>query len=79
VSRALIFGDRKIRFGPAAPAAVHGDDILVAHFLEIIGGERGAETAAAIQDQRGVFVGLEARRQRSSGSGEMASTNRSEK
>src|SRR5580704_17358187 len=43
---------RKSRFGPGAPPAVHGNAIRVAHFLQVIRGERGTETAAAIEDQR---------------------------
>jgi len=48
---------REAGIGPGAPAAVHGDDVFVAHFLEIVGGERGTETAAAIENERGVFIG----------------------
>src|SRR6266436_2377427 len=36
---------------PALPAAVHRFHIVVAHLLQIIGYQRGAEAASAIQDQ----------------------------
>src|SRR2546425_12016901 len=45
----LIFCDGEASFGPAAPTAIHGDHFGVAHLLKIVGGEGGAEAAAAIQ------------------------------
>src|ERR1700690_246430 len=53
----LILGYWVAGFSPAAPAAVHGDYVCVAHFLEIVGGECGAEAAAAIEDYRRVVIG----------------------
>src|SRR5713226_9024282 len=37
---------------PIANSAVHGNDIRVPHFLQVIGGQRGAEAAATIQYER---------------------------
>ena len=45
------------RFLPRRPATVHRPDVGVAHFLQIYSRERRAVTAAAIQDEFGVFVG----------------------
>src|SRR6202034_149029 len=45
----LILNDRESGFGPAAPAAVHGNHVAVAHFLEIVRRERRAEPAAAVE------------------------------
>src|SRR5205807_6506783 len=45
----LISCDGEASFGPAAPTAIHGDHFGVAHLLKIVGGEGGAEAAAAIQ------------------------------
>ena len=36
----LVFGGGVAGFGPAAPAAVHREDVRVAHLLEVVGGER---------------------------------------
>src|SRR5580692_5561283 len=47
---------RKPRFGPGAPAAIHGNAIGVAHFLEIVRREGGAEPAAAVEDERSGLV-----------------------
>jgi hypothetical protein len=47
-TRSLPLRSRQTCIEPAAPAAVHRFHVGVAHFLQIIGGERGAETAAAI-------------------------------
>ena len=47
---------------PLADAAVHGDSVLVAHLLQVVGGERRAKSAAAIEDEflRGVgHLGLD--------------------
>src|SRR5579863_702269 len=54
--RGLVLRSGKSGFGPTAPAAIHRDDVLVAHFLQIVRRERGTEPAAAIQHQRRVFV-----------------------
>ena len=51
-----VFCDGETGFGPAAPAAIHRNYVCVAHFLEIVGGQGGAETAAAIEDEWGVVV-----------------------
>jgi putative PIN family toxin of toxin-antitoxin system len=48
----LFFFRGEPRFGPGAPAAVHRNAIFVAHFLQVIRGEGGAEAAAAIKNQR---------------------------
>ena len=42
---------------PLAPAAVHRDDVGVPHPLQVLGGERGAESPAAIEDDSGGGVG----------------------
>src|SRR5579862_1660463 len=43
--------------GPAAPPAVHRDHVGVAHFLQIVSGQRRTEAAAAIKSQRRRFIG----------------------
>src|SRR5580704_458191 len=43
-------------FGPAAPAAIHRDHVGIAHFLQAFGCERGAEAAAAIENDRRAFI-----------------------
>ena len=53
----LVFDHREAGFGPAAPAAVHGDYVGVAHFLEVVGRQRGAEAAATVENDDGGFVG----------------------
>src|SRR3984885_9137947 len=52
----LIFNYRKTGFGPPAPAAIHRNHIAVAHFLQIVGRQRGAEAASAVENDRGGFV-----------------------
>src|SRR5262249_39591255 len=42
---------RQARRRPRAPAAVHRLDPRVAHPLQVVGGERGAEAAAAVEDE----------------------------
>ena len=37
-------------FAPAPNAAVHGEHVGVAHFLQIVRGQRGAISAAAVED-----------------------------
>src|SRR5712692_4910091 len=44
--------ERVAPFAPIANSAVHGNDIRVSHFLQVIGGQRGAEAAATIQYER---------------------------
>src|ERR1700704_6839834 len=39
---------------PIADSAVHGDDVGVSHFLQVIGGQRGTESAATIEDEFGL-------------------------
>src|SRR4051812_29520370 len=51
----LLFGGETLLV-PAAPAAVHGDGVLVAHLLEIVGGKCGAESAATVQDDFLILV-----------------------
>src|SRR3954465_8477669 len=41
---------------PAAPAAVHGNGVLVAHLLQVVSHQRRAEAAAAVEDDLGVLV-----------------------
>src|SRR5262249_37722603 len=48
---------RQAELAPAAPAAVPGDDVPVAHLLEGGGGGGGAEAAAAVEDDLGVVLG----------------------
>src|SRR5208282_6641564 len=36
-------------FGPAAPAAIHGENVGVAHLLQIVRHQRGAESAPAVK------------------------------
>src|ERR1700687_3603659 len=48
--------DRQRRLAPAAPAAVHRCDVGVTHLLQVVGGERRAKAAAAIQDDPGGAV-----------------------
>src|SRR6202163_5064325 len=43
---------------PIADSAVHRDNVGVSHFLEIIGGQRGSETAATIEDERSFEIGI---------------------
>src|SRR5262245_50381733 len=52
-----IVRQRIAALAPAAVAAVHGDDVRVAHFLQVVGGEGGAITAAAVQDDRRIQIG----------------------
>jgi hypothetical protein len=47
----------KARLGPGSPAAVHGNAIRVAHFQQVIRGQGGPKTSAAIEDQRCGLVG----------------------
>ncbi len=42
---------RVASFAPIANSAVHGNDVGVSHFLQIVGGQRGAEAAATIEDE----------------------------
>src|SRR5688500_15322239 len=42
---------------PGAPAAGEGVDVGVAHLLEVVGRERGAVAAAAVEDELGGVVG----------------------
>ena len=41
-----------------ANSAIHGYDIGVSHFLQVVGGQRGAETAAAIEYEFSLQVGI---------------------
>src|SRR5437660_897897 len=51
----LLFGWEALLV-PAAPAAVHGDRVLVPHLLQIVGSESRAEAAAAVEDHFLVLV-----------------------
>src|SRR5271168_161794 len=51
----LVNDDGEAGFGPISPAAVHGDDVAVAHFLKIVRGERGAVASAAVENH-GCFL-----------------------
>src|SRR5580700_269935 len=50
-------GQRESSLAPTANAAIHGDYPGVTHFLQVVSGEGGAETAAAIEDHGCVEVG----------------------
>src|ERR1700688_3743241 len=52
----LVLSSGKAGFRPAAPAAVHGDYVAVAHFLQVVGGKRRTVSASAIKHHRGVFI-----------------------
>src|SRR5580658_85179 len=52
--------DRAARLFPFAPAAIHRRDAAVAHLLEHVGGERRAEAAAAVEDDVGVGIRVQA-------------------
>ena len=41
--------DRQARLFPFSKPAVHADDVAVPHFLQVVGRERGTETASAVQ------------------------------
>src|SRR5579863_6186316 len=45
------------RLGPPAPSAVHGEHVGVTHFLEVVRGQSGPETAAAIDNNGRLGVG----------------------
>ena len=45
-------------FAPVADSAVHGNDIGVSHFLQVIGGQRGAEAAATIEYEFSLQIGI---------------------
>ena len=45
-------------FAPVANSAVHGNDVGIPHFLQVIGGQRGAEAAATIEDEFGLQIGI---------------------
>src|ERR1700692_1478129 len=45
-------------FAPIADSAIHRDDVGVSHFLQIIGSQRGSETAATIEDERSFEIGI---------------------
>src|SRR5208282_1729731 len=55
--RCLVANSRQARFGPASPATVHRFHVGIAHFLQIVGHESGAETATTIEDQFGARIG----------------------
>src|SRR5262245_12576857 len=44
--------DRQPALDPATNAAVERDDVGVAHLLQVVGRERRAEPAAAVEDER---------------------------
>src|SRR5208337_2944584 len=48
---ALLLLQRVTLFAPIADSAVHGNDIRVSHFLQVIGGQRGTEAAATIEHE----------------------------
>lgn len=41
-----------------SPAAIEGDGIFVAHFLQIVGDEGGAEAASTVEYEGRIFVGI---------------------
>src|SRR6266852_9078964 len=45
-------------FAPIADSAVHRNDVGVSHFLQVVGGQRGTETAATIEDEFGLQIGV---------------------
>src|SRR5882672_5186211 len=55
-SAALILRGRQTRIQPAFPAAVHGFDVGVAHFLQVVRHQRGTKTAAAVQYDLGAGI-----------------------
>src|SRR5258708_1844516 len=52
------FLQRVAAFAPIADSAVHRDDVGVSHFLQVVGGQRGTETAATIEDERNFEIGI---------------------
>src|SRR5262249_43495588 len=42
---------------PAAPAAIQREHVQVAHLLQVVGGERAAKAAAAIEEDGRVLLG----------------------
>src|SRR5258708_4799620 len=53
----LIARYRQPRIQPALPSAVHRFDVVVAHFLQVLRHQCGAESAAAIEDELRIRVG----------------------
>src|SRR5260370_41700637 len=53
----LVFSRGQTGFEPALPAAIHRFRVGVAHLLQIVGDESGAEFSATIQHQFRVRVG----------------------
>src|SRR3954469_10755855 len=45
------------RLAPGAHAAIHGDDVGVAHLLQVVGRQGGAKAAPTVEDDRRVMVG----------------------
>src|SRR5271157_3293277 len=43
---------------PIADSAVHGKDVGVSHFLQIVGGQRGAEASATIEHELSLQIGI---------------------
>jgi hypothetical protein len=52
-----LFFQRVALLAPIADSAVHGNDVGVAHFLQVVGGQRGAEPTSAIKDERRIEGG----------------------
>src|SRR5262249_49510909 len=53
----LALGERIAFVAPVADAAIHGEGIRIAHFLQVVRGQGGAKTAAAVEDDFGLRVG----------------------
>src|SRR5580700_7872426 len=43
-------------FTPVANSTVHGNNVGISHFLQVVGCESGAEAAATIEDQLGIQI-----------------------
>ena len=41
-------------FAPAPNTSVHGEHVAVAHLLQVVGGQRGAISASAVEHKRRV-------------------------
>jgi len=53
-----LFLQRVAFFTPAANSAIHGDNVTVSHYLQVIGGQGRAKTSAAIKYEFGLQVGI---------------------
>ena len=48
---------RETCLGPAAPAAIHRNDVGVAHLLQVVGDQGRPESASAVEHERRIFIG----------------------